>query len=107
MRGRLRHQIVIESKTLAGDGMGGGTATWTTFATVRAAIEPISGSEYIAAQQMQTKVTHRIRLRYLANVTAAMRVKFGTRIFQIESILTFNEVKRDMQLMCSEQTEGA
>jgi SPP1 family predicted phage head-tail adaptor len=104
--GRMDKRVEIQQPVSVPDGAGGQTVTWTTFDTIWASIEPLQGQEYIAAQQMQTAVTHRLRIRYLEGITAAMRVKFGARVFQIQSILNYNERNAEMQLMCVEQTEG-
>jgi len=50
--GTLRHLVLIEQKTAGTPDPVTGEApvTWTTFATTYAAIEPLSGREFLAAQ---------------------------------------------------------
>lgn len=81
--GRLRHRIRIEQLVLALDSNGdvlqdpntGATSgTWTEVATVYAAIEPLSGKEFIAAQATQAQVVARILIRYRAGLDASMRL---------------------------------
>ena len=52
-------------------------------ATVWAAVDPVSGREYYAAEQAQSEVTHKVRLRYRAGVTPGMRVLLGQRRLHI------------------------
>jgi SPP1 family predicted phage head-tail adaptor len=100
--GKLRHRIAIERVTETRDTDGSVIETWSTYATVQASIEPISGREYFAAQSTQADVTHRIGLRYLSGIIPKMRVKFGSRVFEILSIININERNRELQLMCRE-----
>jgi SPP1 family predicted phage head-tail adaptor len=100
--GKLRHLITIEQVAETQDTDGSAIETWSTFAAVQASIEPISGREYFAAQSTQADVTHRISLRYLDGVIPKMRVKYGSRLFDILSAINVNERNRELQLMCRE-----
>ena len=45
--GQLRHRVTIQQATETTDGFGGVTQAWATFATVWAAVEPLTGREYL------------------------------------------------------------
>jgi SPP1 family predicted phage head-tail adaptor len=107
--GKLRHKITIEYKANVPDGAGGWTEDWVAFASnVAASVEPISGKEYFEAQQTQSEVTHKIRIRFKSGITSAMRVNFKGRIFAMTSPpINWEERNRDMMLMCSEVTPVA
>ena len=62
-------------------------------------------AEYFAAQSTQADVTHRIVLRFLSVIIPKMRVKFGSRVFDILSIINVNERNRELQLMCRESVD--
>ena len=100
--GALRHRITLQSATDTPDGGGGFTTVWTDVATVWAAIEPLKGREQLHAAQLETPVTHRVTLRYRAGVTPKMRVKFGTRVFNIRAVIDAEERHRTLELMCEE-----
>lgn len=101
--GKMRHRITIEQKTRVPDGAGGYTESWLPFAAVWAAVDPISGKEYFEAQQIQSAVTHKIRIRYRSGIIPSMRVNFKGRIFAMTSPpINWEERNRDMLLMCSE-----
>ena len=100
--GKLRHRILIEQAAETREADGSVIDAWSTYATVQASIEPISAREYFAAQSTQADVTHRITLRYLAGVTPKMRVKHGSRLFDILSVINVKERNRELQLMCRE-----
>lgn len=100
--GKLRHRVTIEQVTEAQDTDGSVIETWSAFAIGQASIEPISGREYFAAQSTQADVTHRVSLRYLPGITPKMRVTFGSRVFDILSVINVDERNRELQLMCRE-----
>lgn len=75
---------------------------WRTVTTVRASVEPVQGREYFSgAFQMGENVT-RIRIRYREGVTNKMRVKYGKRLFDVESVIDSFEQHRELQLICKE-----
>lgn len=101
--GRLRHTVVIErDSSAARDGFGQPTENWEAFATVQAAIDPIRGREYFAAQQFAAETTHKVTLRYIAGVSPKMRARFGSRIFRIEAVKNPEERNERLELMCVE-----
>lgn len=100
--GELKHRISIITKTQTADGIGGFTTTDSTFAVVSAAIWPVNAKETIASQQLQERITHRVRIRYLAGVTSTMKITFGSRTFNILSIINPNEAGEMLDLLCME-----
>jgi len=100
--GDLRHRIVFEQPVEVDDGHGGHVVSWATFATVWAAVEPISGREYFEAHQMQREVTHRVKIRSLPGLDENMRIIFNDRVFEIESIIDLDERRYFMELLCRE-----
>jgi SPP1 family predicted phage head-tail adaptor len=103
--GKLRHRITIEQVDETQDAGGEMLGNWSVYAIVQASIQPISGREYFAAQSTQADVTHRINLRHLTGVTPKMRVKYGSRIFDILSVINVDERNRELQLMCRESVD--
>lgn len=100
--GQLRHRIDLQTKVASRGTFGEETITWRTEATVWGSIEPISGREYFLAYQVQSEVTHRIRLRYYKGVRPDWRIKFGSRVFDILSVINPEEKNSEMNLMCRE-----
>lgn len=101
--GKLRHYLTIQQVTETQPGRAGAIVkSWTTYANVWGSIKPFQGREYIQAQSVHAELTHRIYCRYLAGVTNKMRVLFGSRIFDIQSIINTDERNVELQLMCTE-----
>lgn len=103
--GKLRNRITIEQVVETQDLDGSVLESWSFFVNAQASIEPISGREYFAAQSTQAEVTHRITMRYLAGITPKMRIVYGTRIFEILSVINVQERNRELQLMCRESID--
>lgn len=100
--GQLHHRVTLQSASETADGGGGFTATWSDIATVWARIEPLSGKERMTAQQLENPLTHRITIRHRSGVDAKMRIKFGSRIFNIRSVLNPDEGNEVLELMAEE-----
>ena len=100
--GTLRHHITFQSPINTNDGMGGVTVSWEDEFNAWAEIDPPKGREYFAAGEKQTEITTRVRVRYRSGIVGSWRVKFGTRIFDINSIIDPDERHRELILMCVE-----
>lgn len=96
---RLRHRVDIQSVTIAND-----VETWANFATaIPAAIEPLRGREYWEAQKVNAEASVKITIRYRSGILPTMRVKWGTRIFNLISPpINTGERNRELVLMCEE-----
>lgn len=132
--GTLRHQIVFErpnytqdpqsGEVTAGaqdpltgallDAPGGDDSSnedspepaFVTVATRRASIRPISGRQFYEAAQTQVDVSHTIRIRHTPEITADMRIRFGTRIFEIVNPHNPEELNRETVLLVRERVAG-
>lgn len=100
--GDLRRRVSIETYTTTRDSIGGETKTAATLATVWASIEPLFGMEIKEAGRILSDVTHQIVIRYRADVTAKMRVVYGSRKFDIFSVQHDEESQRMTYLDCKE-----
>lgn len=85
--GLLDTRVVIQSRTLSKDDLGGPVETWSTFATIWAEVQEQRGTEVAAGRLLQTQGVRAtiIRARWLAGVNATMRVQFRGRTAQIVS----------------------
>jgi SPP1 family predicted phage head-tail adaptor len=104
---KLRHRITLQSKTKVKDSEGITKEKWADVMTVWAAVEPLRGREYFQAAAVNQENTVRFRIRYRAGVTPNMRVKYGSRLFDIKSVIDIEERHVEMHLMCQEVFENA
>lgn len=100
--GALRHYITIEQKTVTRDAYGAETVTWATFAQSWAGIRPLNGRELIAAQAVQSEITGKIIIRYIAGVVPAMRIAYDGKYYDIQAVIDAGLQHRELQLMVSE-----
>ena len=103
--GSLRHTISIQVESTEPDGMGGEIITWADIsgmAAVPAAIWPLSSKESLDAMKLELQVTHKIRIRYRSGITAKNRIKFGTRYFNIISLLNYEERNKQLDMLALE-----
>lgn len=77
---------------------------WQEFLTARAAIRPLSGRELERALQIQPDVTHKVTIRYRSGITTKMRILYGTRYFNILSVIDREEMKTALDILCRERT---
>jgi len=101
--GELRHQVTIQRNTAtAQDNYGQVVESWSTIATRWASIRPMTGDESEEGKQVKAKATHEIKMRYLVDITTKDRVKLGTRIFNVYSIINTEEKNKETVLKCIE-----
>jgi len=79
--------------------------TWADWATVWGAILPNTGKRYFEAMQANSEVQGTIKIRYRTGVLPTMRVKFGSRIFKIISIVHPLEKKEELQILYKEMLD--
>lgn len=104
--GKMRHRVTFQKYNGNlddyGDPQQADDAAWEDVATVWAAIDPISGREFYAAEQSQSEVSHKVRCRYRAGLNTAMRLLCGSRKFLIVSIIDWEERHESLLVMCKE-----
>ena len=101
--GKLRHKIEIQSPLETRDTNGEVSTVWIATGIVWASVEPLSGRELWLAQQIQSEVSVRIRLRYLRGITTGHRVNFGGRLFDIKAAINAAERNEELELLCTER----
>jgi SPP1 family predicted phage head-tail adaptor len=104
--GRMRHRVVIEQASYAGDAMGQGIPTWTTYATMWGDVLPLRGREFFEAQKTASEVTAKILIRYRSGINPAWRIRFGTKIFRIIEIINPGMRNKELQIMVQEQPQS-
>ncbi|MFZ3172073.1 MAG: phage head closure protein [Carboxydocellales bacterium] len=100
--GELNRRITIQQPVETPDSEGVTTTTWGTFTTAWAAVEPLSGREFFNAQQFNSELTTRFRIRYQSGITTKMRVLFEARVFDILSVIPLKSAKKEIHLMTKE-----
>lgn len=100
--GKLRHRVTIKQKSVTRDSFGGEVITWTAVATVWAAVEPLTGREWLEGRQVAAEVSTRIRVRYRSGVLPEMQATYGSHTYDILAVIQPEENRQELQLMCQE-----
>lgn len=102
--GALRKRVAIQSVGSAVDSYGDLSNSWSTDATVWAAIDPVSGSETNIASELTGIITHKIKVRYRSGLTAENRLTYDSRTFEVVSSRNWQERGIFLELLCKEVT---
>lgn len=99
--GQLDQRVTVERLQGGVDELGQPLPdTWAPLFTCWAAVEPLTGREYLAAQAAVSEVTARIRMRFRPWMTAEDRVIHDGTIYNIVSVIDVRSENRELVLMC-------
>ena len=79
---------------------------YTKVTDVWCSITPISGKENFLSNADFAKTTHKIKIRYIADINASMRVVWGGRIFNFISVRNIGERRKELDIMAEEINNG-
>jgi SPP1 family predicted phage head-tail adaptor len=99
--GQLDQRVTIE-RLQPGDDDGYGTGSydeWVPLMTTWAAVEPLSGREYLSGLLPVATVTTRIRLRYRPGIKSTDRVMHEDTVYRIQSVIDIKSARHELQLM--------
>lgn len=99
--GNLKHKITLQSYSETQNDFGEVIKGWVDFKAAYASIIPMSAKEYFNGG-VQAEATHKVECRYLKDITPKMRVLYGTRVFDITSVINIREENKTLQLICTE-----
>lgn len=81
------------------------TGDWTIEGDDWAKIEPLRGRELFMAQQVKSRVSHRVTLNYREGVKPSWRIVFKERNLEIETVINVLEADVVLELMCIEEID--
>jgi SPP1 family predicted phage head-tail adaptor len=81
----LRTRLVLERTTRSDDGGGGAEVTWETVGEVWAAVRVASGGERFELDRVAGRQSCEIVMRHRDDVEPAMRLRDGTRVYDIRA----------------------
>ena len=76
--------------------------SYATIATRWASIVPASGQYFVASEQIRNSTSHKVVMRYYDGLSPRDRIKYGSRIFNILSVLDENSLKTRHTLLVTE-----
>lgn len=104
--GRLRSLVEVEEQVSTVLSTGETTESWQRVAYAYASISAIGVPERIQADAVESRLSHRIIMRYDAGLglNTRHRLKLGTRIFNIHSVSNRFERNHYYDVMAEEVT---
>lgn len=102
--GQLRKRLALQSKTESQDNFGSVTHTWSTDETIWGAVQPLTGRELVEAQQIDAESNVKITIRYRVGLSTNLRILWGSRVYEINAVLNFDERNARVELLCRETT---
>lgn len=88
--GKLRHLVTFQVPLIEVDSNGESTESWDNAFSgqeISAQIEPLSGRELFTAQQVHSRVTTRITVRYRPGILPEMRIVHRGTYYNIDAIV--------------------
>lgn len=98
--GQLDQRVTVERFTSTEDELGQPIESWAPLFTCWAAVEPLTGREFIAAQAAVREITARVKMRYRPGVTAADRIVHDGTTYSVTSVADVHSSRRELHLMC-------
>ncbi len=105
--GRLNQRVTIQQQGSTLDDIGANVASWSDLATVWAQAQPIRGREYFASGGEQQVADVRFRIRYRADITPNMRVRWRGVLHDIVDVIDVDGMRRSIELMTASKTRDA
>jgi SPP1 family predicted phage head-tail adaptor len=102
--GRLKRRLMLEQPSENADGAGGLTRSFVTVATLWANLEWLAGEERWRQDRPEQAGLYRVTLRWRSGLTAGMRFRDGTRIFEIRSAGDPDGARRSLVCLTEEIT---
>ena len=101
--GPLRYRVQVQQPFIEVDPFSGEAVItdWVDVGKpIYAAIESLSGREWLASAEFRPDVQTRIRIRWRTGITSAMRVVHGSTIYNITAVLPKLEGMSEVHLYC-------
>ena len=106
--GEYKTRARIQKSTITRDAEGGEIRTWSTFKTVWCKVTPSEAKEFVSNLRQESQIEHKVEMRWVRGVTAAMRLKIrdkatgGDRMLNIGGVMDEGDRHEKLTLSCKE-----
>lgn len=106
--GPLRHRLTMQEQSVTRASNGEELIAWVTADTVWGNVRPASGREAFvsAGDQQLAVITHRVEIRWRADLTPKMRFLWDGRILEIEQVGDPSGKRASLVVQCRENYVG-
>jgi SPP1 family predicted phage head-tail adaptor len=104
----MKQILNIEERTVGNELAGEPAETWVVTRREWFDLQPLTGSEYVQAQQVQANISHKATSPFLIGVSTKMRLTVkneagvNVRTFNVESVVNVGENNRELEWMLRE-----
>lgn len=102
-----RHLLTLERRTETLDDFGEAALSYATLETAWGSVEAVGSRERFDSQQVQSEVSHRIKIRYTnlaSTLTAADRITLGSRTFEIVTPMDKDGMRKELEILALEKS---
>ena len=99
--GNYNYRLVLQTKVVTRDAIGGDVVSWVERMVVWGSAEPLQGAELLSAQQIQAEMAVRFRIYYRKHVAPTWRVLWEGVPYDVLSVIDTNGEHWELQLMCA------
>lgn len=99
--GRLDRKITLRQRTVTRGDAGGQIEGYSDVATIYAEKLDVAGREYFAAQQVNSEITTKFRIRFREDIRPTWRIRFEGKDYNIASIAEIGGRRRWLEIMAS------
>lgn len=104
--GNLNRRVEILRFFKGRDEYGGEIGEWRPIGKVWASIHPVSGTEYLNAQQVTAEHTTVITMRYNPQIDVLHRIRYGSKLYEIIAVGDDEAAHEITVLNCKEKVNG-
>ncbi len=101
--GRLDQRVTLMREEHRLNSIGQDVFEWVTWKTVWAEVVPAAGRELIEVQRLQSEQVYTVTIRYLPELTTAMRIGWQGRILHITAVADAGPRSAYISLQCVER----
>lgn len=105
--GDRRHRVLLQQRSTEQDEYGQPVEAWKNVQGLWCSIVPQGGKEVTVGDGVRNSAQYIISTRYVAGITAAMRLDYKGRFFNVININNIDERSREMQITCIEGLSDA
>lgn len=103
--GLLNRRVTFQRYAEVRSASGEVTREWEDWRTVWASVMPLSGNKLFAAEQLQSQLTHTVRVRYQPGYRTNQRIVHEVepgvlQYMAIEAVIPIRDDKHHMDIMC-------
>lgn len=100
--GMLREPIALQREISAPDEFGGQVKQFLTYSNTRAHVKPLSGREAVFGMQLEASITHRIFMRYRADLKPKDRILLRGEPLQVRSVINLELKNKWLEVLCDQ-----